>query len=45
MARKVRGEKKKKKRDKGMLEREIYRLIQVMAKEAINAALEEVMKG
>ena len=45
MARKVRGEKKKKKRDKGMLEREIYRLIQAMAKEAINAALEEVMKG
>ncbi len=42
MARKYNN--KKKKKDKSIIERELFRIIQAMAKDAINKALEDIFK-
>ncbi len=40
MARKIKG--KKRKKDKSVIEHELFRMIQAIANEAINAALNEI---
>ena len=43
MARKT--NKKKKKKDKSVIEAELFRMMQAMAKDAINAALDDILKA
>lgn len=42
MARKIKG--KKRKKDKSVIEHELFRMMQALAKEAINSALNDILK-
>ena len=43
MSRKIKS--KKKKKDKSVLEHELFRMMQAMAKDAINKAIDDIMKS